>query len=178
MGQRSIVMSMSVCKTACLWVYLQNCTLDLQILCTCYRWLQFVPVAVLQCYVLPVLWTTSFLLHIMARNRQCEKGVFSKWLDRGQDIFDAVAYTTPGAAPGRGWAWYLRLSRLLWFVVFKCIISPYILVWWMIVVRLEENEYIPDRTGSARLGPVHFGPKIIKYSTWRHNQYGDTAKNI
>ena len=29
-----------------------------------------------------------------------------------------------------------------------------------------------------RLGPVRLGPKIIKYSTWRHNQYGDTAKNI
>ena len=33
-------------------------------------------------------------------------------------------------------------------------------------------------TEPVRLGPVHFGPKIIKYFMWRHNQYDGTVKNI
>jgi len=36
----------------------------------------------------------------------------------------------------------------------------------------------PGRNEPARLGPVRFGLKIIRYFTWRHNQYGGTAKNI
>jgi len=37
------------------------------------------------CYALPVIWMTSYLhVSLIARNRQCEKSIYSKWLNRGQ----------------------------------------------------------------------------------------------
>jgi len=67
-GKRSIVMSVSVCLSVCVIVclrsYLRNYTSDLR------HFLCMLPMAVAQsssgsvviCYVLPVLWMTSYLL--------------------------------------------------------------------------------------------------------------------
>ena len=49
------------------------------------------------------IWVTS-CLHVMTRNRRCEKGVYSKRFNRGQHGFDTAAYTktdSPGAT--RNW---------------------------------------------------------------------------
>jgi len=97
--EQSIVMSMSVCSfvslSVCPRAYLWNCTFDLHKM---FLWL--LPMAMAQSfsggvvirYVLPILWMTS-CFHIMARNRQHEKGMYSKWLNMGQHIFDTVVYT-------------------------------------------------------------------------------------
>ena len=57
------------------------------------------------------IWVTS-CLHVMTRNRRCEKGVYSKRFNRGQHGFDTAAYTktdSPGATRNWGRIWYLRL---------------------------------------------------------------------
>ena len=119
MGERSIVMTVSVCVFVCLSVHLRNYTTDLR------HFLHTLPMAVARSYpggvviryAFPVLCMTS-RLHITAENRRRNKGVYSKWHDRGQHGFDTVVKVTRhGQHRIGGGVWYLRLPCLHWVVL-------------------------------------------------------------
>jgi len=63
-------------------------------------------------FILSVLWMTT-LFRVTARNRRCEKGVYSKWLNRWQynlPLQLILKLTHQGQHLTGGGVWYLRLT--------------------------------------------------------------------